>query len=136
MLMKQKIAGLCLLLALCFCLEASAQAPANSLYLQSSEMHDMMVQYNADLGSITRFYATNTNNGFGGGGGGGRGGGQGNNYNSPERRTRMQKLISDYEKQMNAVSFDKISVYAKVDYILFKRVLDDAKEKLKTEDEN
>jgi hypothetical protein len=135
MLMKQKIAGLCLLLAVCLCLQVSAQAPTPSLYLQSSEMHDMMVQYNADLGNVTRFYATNANAGFGGGGRGG-GGGQGNNYNSPERRARMQKLISDYEKQMNAVSFDKISVYAKVDYILFKRVLDDAKEKLKAEDEN
>jgi hypothetical protein len=136
MLMKQKIAGLCLLLAVCLCLQVSAQAPTPSLYLQSSEMHDMMVQYNADLGNVTRFYATNANAGFGGGGGRGGGGGQGNNYNSPERRARMQKLISDYEKQMNAVSFDKISVYAKVDYILFKRVLDDAKEKLKAEDEN
>jgi hypothetical protein len=136
MLMKQKIAGLCLLLVVCFCLQqAHAQAPNANLYLQSSEMHDMMVQYNADLGSITRFYATSANTGFGGGRGG-QGGGQGNAYNSPERRARMQKLIGDYEKQMNAVSFDKISVYAKVDYILFKRVLDDAKEKLKTEEDN
>jgi hypothetical protein len=133
--MKQKIAGLCLLLAVCLCLQqVHAQAPNASLYLQSSEMHDMMVQYNADLGSITRFYATNANTGFGGFRGGQ--GGQGNAYNSPERRARMQKLISDYEKQMNAVSFDKISVYAKVDYILFKRVLDDAKEKLRTEEDN
>jgi hypothetical protein len=131
--MKQKIAGLCLLLAVCLCLQVSAQAPTPSLYLQSSEMHDMMVQYNADLGNITRFYATSANTGFGGFRGGG---GQGNAYNSPERRARMQRLISDYEKQMAAVNFDKISVYAKVDYILFKRVLDDSKEKLKTEEEN
>jgi hypothetical protein len=62
--MKQKIAGLCLLLAVCLCLQVSAQAPTPSLYLQSSEMHDMMVQYNADLGNITRFYATNANTGF------------------------------------------------------------------------
>lgn len=132
--MKQKIAGLCLLLAVCMGLRLSAQAPNASLYSQTSEMHDMMVQYNADLGNITRFYATNANTGFGGFGG--RGGGQGNTYNSPERRARMQKLIASYEKKMDAVNFDKISVYAKVDYILFKRILDDSKDKLKTEDEN
>ncbi|WP_202630265.1 DUF885 family protein [Sediminibacterium roseum] len=132
--MKQKIAGLCLLLAVCMGLRLSAQAPNARLYSQTSEMHDMMVQYNADLGNITRFYATNANTGFGGFGG--RGGGQGNTYNSPERRARMQKLIASYEKKMDAVNFDKISVYAKVDYILFKRILDDSKDKLKTEDEN
>jgi hypothetical protein len=96
--------------------------------MQSSEMHDLMVQYTADMGSVTRFYSTTS---FGGGGG--RGGQQGSGYNSPERRDRMLKLIASYEKRMNEMNFDKMSVYGKVDYILFKRIVDDAKDKLLAE---
>jgi hypothetical protein len=64
-----------------------------------------------------------------------RGGGQfgGNNYNSPERRTRLLELIDVYTKKMEAINFDKMSVYGKVDYILFKRIIDDAKVKLQEE---
>lgn len=111
-----------------------AQNVPNSIYLQTSEMHDLMVQYTADQGSITRFYATAVPN-FGGGGGRGGGGGQfgGNNYNSPERRTRLLELIDMYTKKMEAVNFDKMSVYGKVDYILFKRIIDDAKVRLQEE---
>ncbi len=135
--MKRKIFGLAVLLITAFALRVVAQTPPSSIYLQSSEMHDLMVQYTADMGSITRFYATATANGFGGGGGGRGGGGfggGGNTYNSPERRARMLSLIAEYEKKMNAVNFDKISIYGKVDYILFKRIVDDAKAKLVDED--
>jgi len=109
--------------------QISAQSLNSSFFLQSSEMHDLMVQYSADMGSVTRFYATT----FLGGGGGARGGLQGSGYNSPERRDRMLKLIATYEKKMNDVNFDKMSIYGKVDYILFKRVVDDAKDKLVAE---
>jgi len=118
-----------------FSLVSNAQNPTASLYLQSSEMHDMMVQYTADMGSVTRFYATSAT-GFGGGG---RGGGSqfgGNTYNSPERRARMLTLIDLYSKKMDAVNFDKMSVYGKVDFILFKRIIDDAKTKLLEEQDD
>jgi len=127
--MKQKILLLILLFNIVCSKQISAQPLNGSLFLQSSEMHDLMVQYSADMGSVTRFYATTTL----GGGGGARGGQQGSGYNSPERRDRMLKLIASYEKRMNDINFDKMSIYGKVDYILFKRVVDDAKDKLVAE---
>jgi hypothetical protein len=127
--MRKTVSALLVFLLAAISTCAVAQNAPNSIYLQSSEMHDLMVQYNADQGSITRFYATSTPN-FGGGGG--RGGGQfgGNNYNSPERRTRLLQLIDAYTKKMEAINFDKMSIYGKVDYILFKRIIDDAKTRL------
>ncbi len=131
--MKQRILFLFMLVSIACSQHISGQAINSSLYLQSSEMHDLMVQYTADMGSVTRFYATSAAGGFGGGGG--RGGQQGGapSYNSPERRERMLKLIAEYEKKMNAMNFDKMSIYGKVDYILFKRIVDDAKARLITE---
>jgi hypothetical protein len=123
--MRQKIFLLILLLNIFYSKGISAQPISSSLYMQSSEMHDLMVQYNADMGSVTRFYTTTSL-----GGGGGRGGQQLAGYNSPERRDRMLKLIASYEKKMVELNFDKMSIYGKVDYILFKRVVDDAKDKL------
>jgi hypothetical protein len=127
--MKQKILLVILFFNIVCSKQISAQALNSGLFLQSSEMHDLMVQYSADMGSVTRFYATTTL----GGGGGARGGQQGSGYNSPERRDRMLKLIASYEKRMNDINFDKMSIYGKVDYILFKRVVDDAKDKLVAE---
>jgi hypothetical protein len=127
--MKQKILLVILLFNVVCSKQISAQPLNSNLFLQSSEMHDLMVQYSADMGSVTRFYATTTL----GGGGGARGGQQGSGYNSPERRDRMLKLIASYEKRMNDINFDKMSIYGKVDYILFKRVVDDAKDKLVAE---
>jgi len=41
-----------------------------------------------------------------------------------------------YSKKMEATNFDKMSIYGKVDYILFKRIIDDAKAKLLEEAED
>lgn len=106
------------------------QQDKNDLYLQTSEMNDIMVHFNADRGSIMRFYSTNGNrsqwwsNQFG------------DNYNSPERRQRLLRLINDYTKRMEAMDFDKMNKNGKVDYILFKRDLDDDKYKLEQEEKN
>ncbi|MSP08683.1 MAG: hypothetical protein EXR15_08500, partial [Chitinophagaceae bacterium] len=40
--------------------ELKAQTSKNSLYKQTSEMADMMIQYDADKGSVTRFYASSS----------------------------------------------------------------------------
>ncbi len=106
------------------------QQDKNDLYLQTSEMNDIMVHYNADQGVIMRFYSTSGSraewwNDQGGG-----------NYNSPERRQRLLKLINDYTKQMEAMDFDKMNINGKVDYILFKRDLEDDKYKLELEEKN
>jgi hypothetical protein len=111
-----------ILFMMAFSISSNAQNATNSLFLQTSEMHDMMVQYTADLGSITRFYNIPLAAGVGGArGGGGQFGG--NNYHSPERRARILTLIDAYLKKMDAINFDKMSIYGKVDYILFKRRL-------------
>ncbi|MFC0773489.1 DUF885 family protein [Terrimonas alba] len=90
------------------------------LYAQTSEMNNMMINYDADLGSINRFYSTSA---VGVGWAWGR---QGNNYNSPERRARLLQLNNEYLRQLDKVDFDKISINGKVDFILFKRNLLDA----------
>ncbi|HTG57232.1 MAG TPA: hypothetical protein VL943_13230, partial [Niabella sp.] len=66
---------ICLLLACC---TAFSQNSAN-LYLQTSEVHDIMVRFNADKGSILRFY------------GSGDGWRSESGFNSPERRARLLK---------------------------------------------
>ena len=72
-------------------------------YYQTSEVQPLMEQYNADKGSLTRFYMI---------------------VNSPERRERFVKFNRDYLKQLQDLDFDKMKTSGKVDYILFKRQLD------------
>jgi hypothetical protein len=109
---------------------AFSQADKNDLYLQTSEVNDIMVHFNADHGSIKRFYSTSGNraewwnNEYG------------DNYNSPERRQRLLRLINDYTKQLEAMDFDKMNINGKVDYILFKRDLEDEKYQLELEEKN
>ncbi|WP_353480422.1 DUF885 family protein [Haliscomenobacter sp.] len=109
----------CGLLSLTFLL-----AQSSSMYLQTSEMNHQMVQYTADKGSIMRFYATSNPMEF-------RGSVSG--YNSPERRQRLLQLIADNLKQLEQVDFDKWNINGKVDYILFKRNLEDEQYKLQQE---
>ncbi len=83
------------------CLFISVAANAQSgLLVQTSEMHDLLVKYEADKGSLTRFYTI---------------------PNSPERRERLLQFNKDYLMQVEQMPFEKMSVDGKVDYILFKR---------------
>ncbi|MET0461729.1 MAG: hypothetical protein ABW007_01190, partial [Chitinophagaceae bacterium] len=106
----------------CFITAMAGAQISTDLYSQASEMTNIMVQYNADRGSLSRFYATT---------GEGRGGGRdGQNTSSPERRQRLLKLIDDYQKTISRSGFDKMNINGKVDYILFTRNLEDEKERL------
>ena len=128
MFIKQRF--MLLTAALCVAAYCSwAQAPnTTDLYAQTSEMSNTMINYDADLGSINRFYSTS---------GESRGWGrQGNNYNSPERRARLLQLNNDYLEQLEKVNFDKMSINGKVDFILFKRNLEDAKYQWQEEQKN
>ncbi len=109
---------ICLLLACC---TAFSQNPA-ILYLQSSEVHDIMVRYNADKGSILRFY------------GSGDGWRSESGFNTPERRERLLKLISSYLFELEQMRFETMNVNGKVDYILFKNQLEDQRYQLKKEE--
>ncbi len=102
---------------------------STDLYAQTSEMNNMMINYDADLGSINRFYSTSA---VGVGWAWGR---QSNNYNSPERRARLLQLNNEYLRQLDNVDFDKMSINGKCDFILFKRNLNDATYRLKEEQE-
>lgn len=88
---------------------------SNDLFLQTSEINNLMVNYDADKGSIRRFYSAGNGQGF-----------QlaASTYNTAARRERMQVLIKEYLTSLQKMDFDKLSINGKVDYLLFKRNLE------------
>ena len=72
-------------------------------YYQTSDVEPLMAQYDADKGSLTRFYTIT---------------------NSPERRERFRKFNEDYLAKLASLDFDKMGSSSQVDYILFKRRID------------
>lgn len=102
MLYKKVLARLIISL---LCLQAALSAfPQSGLYKQTSEVNNLMVDYQADFGSLSRFYFTE---------------------NSPERRDRLRKLQRDYLNQLAQLKYESLPVGSKVDYNLFKRDLED-----------
>jgi uncharacterized protein (DUF885 family) len=87
------------------CMAAMASSTAQSiLYQQTSEVNNIMVQYDADRGSLNRFYFAE---------------------GSPERRERFETLTGDYLKQLQQLKFESLPTGSRVDYILFKRNLEE-----------
>src|SRR5690349_11368840 len=97
-----------------FCMSISAlpSTAQSVLYQQTSEVNNIMVQYQADWGSLNRFYFV---------------------HNSPERRERFVTLINDYLKQLQQLNYESLPVGSRVDYILFKRNLDEELRQLDVE---
>ena len=109
---------LVILLSSCFHnLQVSAQQNTSSLYAQTSEMADAMIQYDADKASILRFYSTSSQGDF-------FTRQQGPGYNTPERRKRLLELIDQYLEILKKSPFEKWNINGKVDYVLFKRNLE------------
>lgn len=78
-----------------------AQSPKSTdTYYQTSDVQPLMQQYEADKGSLTRFYTI---------------------LNSPERRERFVQFNQDYLAQLEQMDFEKMKTSARVDYLLFKR---------------
>ncbi|GAA3934954.1 DUF885 family protein [Chitinophaga oryziterrae] len=75
------------------------------------QMTDLLVHYEADKGSLNRFYTID---------------------NSPERRERLKTFNKDYLQQLAAVNFDALPAGARVDYVLLRR---DLQEQLRVLDE-
>lgn len=94
-------------------LSLTTLAQQASLYLQTSEVHHLMVNFEADRGSLLRFYTI---------------------QNSPERRERLKQFYSDYLKRLEQLPFENFSQGGKVDYILFKRNLEEALYELSVEE--
>ncbi|HSC39568.1 MAG TPA: DUF885 family protein, partial [Chitinophagaceae bacterium] len=57
----------------------------------------------------------------------------GSDYNTPERRQHLLQLVAVYRRQMEDLDFDKMNINGKVDYVLFKRDLDDDQYQLEEE---
>ena len=85
-------------------LPAWAQAPQQALYQQSSEVNNIMTPYDADRGSLNRFYFVES---------------------SPERRKRFKEMNTAYLQQLQQVKFESLPVGSKVDYVLFKRNIEE-----------
>lgn len=90
-----------ILIAVQSSLASFSQSP---LYKQSSEVNNLMVEYQADFGSLSRFYFAE---------------------NSPERRDRLRKLQKDFLQQLQQLKYESMPVGSKADYTLFKRDLED-----------
>lgn len=93
------------ILLLVGCMAAITPSSAQSiLYQQNSEVNNLMVQYDADRGSLNRFYFAES---------------------SPERRERFETLTAEYLKQLQQLKFESLPVGSRVDYVLFKRNLEE-----------
>lgn len=68
-----------------------------------TEMYDILVRYQADRGSLMRFYTI---------------------AGSPERRERMTAFYNDYLSQLNKLPFDSYSVGGRADWLLLRRELE------------
>jgi uncharacterized protein (DUF885 family) len=79
-----------------------SQSP--DLYAQTSEVNNIMVQFRADYGSLSRFYFME---------------------NTFERIQRFKDLNQEYLGKLSALDFDELNVSSRVDYILFSRDLND-----------
>ena len=103
------------------CLLISRQGVAQmspAEYVPCQEMPNIMTHFNADVQSITRFYTSSFFGGRGRGGSGTEGG-------SPEKRARLESLYHEYLDKLGQLDFKSLPQECKVDYILFKRDLDE-----------
>jgi len=80
-----------------------AQSIPESVATQVTEVAPLMIQFRADEGSLKRFYLV---------------------QNSPERRQRLTTLYKDYIQRLDKLPFENISTGGKVDFILFRRNLE------------
>lgn len=94
------------LLLVCCCpsLSTTSQAQDNtSLYVQTSDVHHLMVQLRADEGSLNRFYFMR---------------------NTPEYTARFQQLYNNYLQRLSSLDYEKMNAGSRVDYLLTKRDLE------------
>lgn len=104
-------------LAIC-CLPFRAVTQVNTgleISLQGSEMTNTIIQYREDRGSLDRFYFLES---------------------SPERISRLQELDRQYTRRLAQFDFEKLGNEGKVDYILFRRNLQDDQAQLATDEKN
>jgi len=86
---------------------------ATDPYYQTGAVQPLIAHFDADRGSLYRFYVI---------------------VGSPERRDRFTAFYKDYLAQLEQLPFDKMTTSDKVDYLLFKRNLQDDIHLLETEE--
>ena len=95
------------------CISSAYSQPSVSAYTPVTELSALMIHYQADKGSLERFYFI---------------------ANSPERIDRLKNFHSDYLSRLSQFSFDQLSTGGKVDYLLMKRNLENELFLLSTEE--
>lgn len=81
----------------------AAQVIPEAVATQVTEVAPLVIQYHADEGNLLRFYTI---------------------QNSPERRQRLEEFYKDYVSRLEALPFESMSTGGKVDYILFRKTLE------------
>lgn len=81
-----------------------AQIPDEVVFVPCEEIPELMTNYRADYNSLSIAYIVRA---------------------SPEGRARFEKLYNNYLNRLSALDFDSLPLECKVDYILFKRDLNE-----------
>ncbi len=82
---------------------------------QASELTNLLIQYQADKGSLDRFYFLES---------------------SAERIRRMKEFTASYQRKLDGFRYGSLSLPGKVDYTLLKRDLEEAAGQLATDEKN
>ncbi len=93
-----------LIFCCCVFLVATAVFAQSNLLVQTSEVHHLLVNFEADRGSLNRFYFVT---------------------GSPERRERMRTFYTDYLNRLEQLPFETMSTPGKVDFIMLRKLLRD-----------
>ena len=107
-----------------------AQISTNE-YVPCQEMPNLIQNYNADYKALSRFYSPTVANTPGTAKGGGGDAGVG----SPEKRKKLSALNQDYLKKIETLNFNALPQECKVDYILFKRDLNEKLRQISQEEQ-
>ena len=98
--MKKILLGVLILLTI-----RSQAQQKDEAYYQTSDVLPLIIQYDADNGSLTRFYTIE---------------------HSPERRKRLQKFNTEYLDKLEKLDYSKMATSSRVDYLLLKRTIDNS----------
>ncbi len=112
-----------LLYAMTIAAYGSVSAQNTDRFSHTSELEPAIVQYQADLRTLTDFYSPRAQNGF--------------SYqrvpNSPKQRDRLRQLNEQYADRLEDIAFDELGVNGRVDYLLLKNEIQANLENLQEE---
>src|SRR4051794_14670911 len=100
-------------LVLLYKMSLSAQVPKD--YVPCNDMPKIITNYYADVTALNRVYIVNA---------------------SPEKNVRYKKLAEDYLHKLDSIVFNSLPTECKVDYVLFKRDLDEVVHQANEETKN